>query len=257
MNGYAKKIEKTLKGSLSSDFWRVRAFDSLPSTNDFLREIASTEREGSVVVACTQTSGKGRQGRKFYSPDGGIYMSVLLKPAPELVPKITALTAVAVRQAIIEVTRKTPLIKWVNDLYLEDKKVAGILAESQASDGKVDYVIVGIGVNLYPSKGGFPDEIKDLAGTVESENGDKKAHLICAILDNLYRFLSGEEFVEIYRKESYLSGKNLKISTKNGEICGKFVEIDEDCRLVIDTENGAQKFFSGEVVKVGYDEKNC
>lgn len=224
-------------------------YDTLQSTNDFLKSLVDERNEGEVVVARTQTKGRGRQNRAFVSKDGGLYFSFLLKPTGFPINKLTAMTAVAVKEAIREVTGKDPLIKWVNDLYLDDRKICGILAESSFLCESVQYAVLGIGINVTLPEGGFSKEIEDIAGFLGEK--DCRAELLSRILDRIYYYyVEGGEFEEKYRKNSYLEGKKLVIYTQNGEIEGDFCQIDENLRLVVNTKKGVQKFHSGEVGKV-------
>ena len=257
MENFAKNLKDKLRGSKRGGVYDLITFDSLSSTNDYLKEKAGELKDFSVVVAERQSAGKGRLGRKFCSLDGGVYMSILVRPRPDFLTKITPMTAVAVQEAIALTFGKTPKIKWVNDLYFGNKKVSGILCESSICNDKTDYVIVGIGVNVYEPKGGFPDEIKDIAGAITTPKEGVREELIVNILDCFYDYFTGKEFLESYRKNSYLCGKNLEIRIGNEEIKGKFVEIDEEFRLVVNTPKGERRFSSGEVMKVVSDEKNC
>ena len=143
--------------------------DSVTSTNTELIEMAKNgAKEGTVLIASEQTAGKGRTGKSFYSPEGsGVYLSILLRPdfKPEDALFLTTIAAVATAKAIESVSDKEAKIKWVNDVYLDNKKVCGILTESALSSDmeKLDYAVVGIGINLCPPEGGFPDDIKNIA----------------------------------------------------------------------------------------------
>ena len=153
----------------------IEVLQSVTSTNDYLKQKAlSSAKEGTVVVANEQTNGKGSKGRSFISLNGGIYMSILVRPDFQNFDTtlITSLTAVAVSDSIEEKCGKKTQIKWVNDVLLQNKKVCGILCESVfASDNKPEFVIVGIGINFSKPKDDFPDEIKDIA-TYIFENSD-------------------------------------------------------------------------------------
>ena len=254
---FIKNLKERLNESKARGIYNLIAFDSLSSTNEYAKTHASKLPDFTVIVAQTQTAGKGRLGRNFCSLDGGVYMSILVRPSAEKIQKITQMTAVAVQDAIELVFHKTPKIKWVNDLYLGDKKVSGILCESSFLGEKTDYVVVGIGVNVYEPDGGFPNEISEIAGAINSEESCAREDLIIKILECFYDYFTGKEFIEKYRKNSYLFGKKLEIRVGNERFVGNFVEIDEQSRLVIDTEDGAKKFSSGEVEKVVVDDKNC
>lgn len=251
MQKYLSEIQSGVERCHSRKFWRVSVFDTLDSTNDYLKSLALEKSEGEVVVARTQSSGRGRQNRTFHSLDGGLYFSVLLHPVDFPVSKITAMTAVAMRRAVKRVFDKTVGIKWVNDLYFEGKKVAGILAESSFLCENVSYVVLGVGVNVYEPKEGFPLDIQDIACALESEFGDKRGDLLSAFLDELYEcYAKGKDFVSEYRESSVLLGKRVQVE-RTGEIFeGEVVEVDQDCKLVVKGSKEIRKFFSGEVIKV-------
>ena len=145
-------------------------FDKTVSTNEEIKLIAESGEEFTVAVAREQTGGKGRMGRKFESPVGGLYFSVLLKPrfSAETCLKITTAAAVAMARAIEKVCGKSAEIKWVNDIYIKQKKVCGILTEGvfDAENGHIKYAVLGVGVNVATPKGGFPEEIRETAGVL-------------------------------------------------------------------------------------------
>ena len=154
-------VEKYLEPVCASI--EMEILPAVGSTNDYLREKAlKGQKEGFTVLAGEQTGGRGRTGRSFYSPaDTGIYMSLLLRPencSPAVAVKFTTMAAVAACRAIEKVSQKKAQIKWVNDVYIEDKKVCGILTEGAVSleKGSLEYVILGVGINVYPPRGGFP-----------------------------------------------------------------------------------------------------
>ena len=136
-------------------------FDTVDSTNSIARQRAAAGAcEGLTLIASSQTTGRGRKGRNLFSPDGtGIYMSVLLRPqaSPQIALRITTMAAVSVCQAIEGLCSREPGIKWVNDIYMDGRKVCGILTETAlAAGGRLEYVVLGIGVNALEPEGGFP-----------------------------------------------------------------------------------------------------
>ena len=149
-------------------------YPSLPSTNDELLRLAKGGAcHGTVVVAKEQSAGKGTKGRSFFSPNGGIYMSVLLRNiSKEALLSVTPAAAVAVYEALFSVLKIETFIKPVNDLYYQGKKVCGILTQA-VSGGDVEFVVVGIGVNLFRPDGGFPEELKEIAGYLLPVREDK------------------------------------------------------------------------------------
>lgn len=155
------------------DAFRIQVFQEISSTNTVLKELARCGQAGekTVLVSDYQTGGKGRLGRSFFSPKGsGLYLSMLLSPKEHVLDSmmLTAQAAVAVYRAVKLVLGIELDIKWVNDLYHQGKKVCGILAEGQvnAKTGMLDFVVIGIGINLYEPTGGFPEELKARAGSI-------------------------------------------------------------------------------------------
>lgn len=165
--------EEAVRLHLENQEVLVEVWKEIASTNQRMKQLAVEKKlsHGSVVAAQLQTEGKGRKGRKFYSPkDSGLYLSVLLYPekTAQKSLEITAAAAVAVCKAVEKCCGVSLGIKWVNDLYLENKKVCGILTEAVTDfeTGDIEFVVVGIGLNLYEPTGGFPKELKEKAGAI-------------------------------------------------------------------------------------------
>ncbi|MBR5442155.1 MAG: biotin--[Clostridia bacterium] len=249
-------IENRLSTSLKSKL-NITVKACSESTNNDVKSLArSGEPEGRVVVACAQTEGKGRLGRSFYSPDGtGVYMSVLLRPqlSPADVPLITTAAAVAVCIALEKAGVMDCGIKWVNDIYIGDKKVCGILAESGFNaDGGVDYVVLGIGLNVYPPEGDFPAEIKDIAGAVfGNEQADIRNVLIGEILNSffdIYSTITSRDHVEEYKKRCFLYGREVDVIVGDSIRRATVMGLDHSCGLQIEYDNGERATLtSGEV----------
>lgn len=250
-------IEKYLEPICS--FIDLHVLHQVRSTNDCLREKALKNLpQGYTVIAGSQTNGKGRTGRSFYSPeDTGIYMSILLRPencSPGQAVKFTTMAAVAACQAIEKVSDRAPRIKWVNDIYIEDKKVSGILTEGAVSleKGSLEYVILGIGMNVYPPREGFPEELARTAGTVFMDRkSDGKNRLAGEFLNCFMRFYIGKEntgYARQYRKRSLVLGKKIQVLTSTGAREARALDIDEDCRLLVEYDNGTrEKLTAGEI----------
>lgn len=219
-------------------------FESVTSTNTILKEMAlKNEAEGRVIIALSQTCGRGRYDRKFQSDKGGIYMSVLLRSRANLdTTLLTAATAVAVSDAIETVSNKETQIKWVNDIIINGKKICGILCEGGfiGSDG---FVVVGIGINACPTENGFNEEIKSIAGTVFEDNSPALCEKLCAsVIDNLffhYKKLEGRDFLNTYRQKNIVLGKKIFV-LKQGKIIneGTALNIDDNCHLTVRLLNG-------------------
>ena len=214
--------------------------------------------EGTVLVAGMQTDGKGRLGRRFYSPaDTGVYMSILLRPSdipPSKALRLTTAAAVAVCRAIESVSGKDPKIKWVNDVYLDNRKVCGILTEGAVSleSGSLDYVVLGVGINVYRPEKGFPADIEDIAGYIfDEKTNDGKNMIAAAFLNNFMKiYQSGdfESYIDEYRKRSFIIKKNINV-INDGSIRKAFaLDIDDNCRLIVCFEDGTMEHLdAGEI----------
>lgn len=238
--------------------FNIEVLKSVDSTNNYLKESAGNGAAGCrAVISEEQTAGKGRFGRSFFSPNGtGVYLSILLRPnltANDAV-FITSLTAVAVAESIEAVTEKKADIKWVNDICINEKKVCGILTEASVSmeNGGLDYLVVGIGINVFAPENSFPEIIKDKATSIFSENRKNiRNQLSALVLNNFmyhYRRFHGKEFVREYRKRSFVIGRQIIVNPENKSYEARVVDIDDNCRLIIETEDGVQKTLaSGEI----------
>jgi len=251
--------EATLNKYLSDTSLSVFVYDSLVSTNDKAKELAANGVREALVVALHQTGGRGRRGRSFFSPDGcGIYMSILLRPdeGSELTALLTSAAAVAVSDAIEEITGIKNDIKWINDIYVGGKKACGILCESSFSTdtGKPEYSIVGIGINLI-SPEGFPDELQSIATSLfEKELPDAKLSTkLCAEISKKVlgyaKSISKRAFLDKYRKKlSIVLGKEVAVHSPNGIYAAVAYDIDEDCHLIVTLPDGTKKVLSsGEI----------
>lgn len=238
---------------------RVEVLESVDSTNtEAKRRIASGLCEPLLLLAETQTAGRGRLGRSFCSPRGaGLYMSLVLHPnlpAREVL-SITSAAAVAVCEAIEAHTPLRPRIKWVNDVYLSDKKVCGILTEGVTDpvSGLLRSVVVGIGINCTPAA--FPEEVAAIATSLESEGNGKVtkvdrnalAATVCDHLLALYEELSSQTWLPLYRERAWLDGKAVVWRQNDALYEGTVLGIDEDGSLRIATENGEVVLSTGEV----------
>ena len=236
----------------------IRVLDSVDSTNSFARNLAREGApEGTVVIAKEQTKGRGRRGHSFHSPAGtGLYMSIVLRPSIALAQAhlLTCLAAVAVSRAADHVCGRDTTIKWINDVYLGDRKVAGILTEgsSHANGARFEYAIVGMGVNVADPPDGWPDDVSNRAGSLGMDplKCDVRGVLAAGILDEfwrLYEKLPEDTFHAEYRDRCFVLGNPLSISTEDGVLEGVAVDIDEEYRLVVALpEEGLHAFSSGE-----------
>lgn len=232
----------------------VEVLESVDSTNtEAKRRIAAGLRTPLLLLAETQTGGRGRLGRSFCSPAGaGLYMSLILFPdrSPKEVLTITSAAAVAVCLAIESLTDLRPRIKWVNDVYLSDKKLCGILTEgvTDPTDRRLAAIVVGIGVNCTAAS--LPEEVAAIATSLEGAGAavdrNRLAAAICEHLLDLYEELAELTWLPHYRARSWLDGQRV-VCRKDGEtVEGVVLGIAEDGALLLATEEGIARVATGE-----------
>lgn len=255
---YEKEIRNYLTTGRKFDLF---VYDEVESTNDLALEYARKHpgREA-LFIAARQTKGRGRRGRSFFSPkDTGLYMSFLIYPhvSFEEAALFTSLTAVALSEAIESSLGIKTGIKWVNDIYYNDRKVAGILTEGIASveDQSLSHVVIGAGINVYDPYEGFPGEIKDIAGyLLEASSGvNERAKLAAAFADRLFERLDmpAGSFTEEYVNRSILIGKYVRVENfvkDQKQKYAKVLGIDGECRLLVEYDDGRREaLLNGEV----------
>lgn len=238
---------------------RPEVFVSVGSTNTLCHEKAkSGEAEGYVAVAGAQTAGRGRRGRSFYSPAGtGIYMSLLLRPhgfTGDQVLGLTTMAAVAVSESVEALSDKKAEIKWVNDIFVDGKKVCGILSEAmyEVPSGALQCVIVGIGINAYAPEAGFPPEISATAGCVfDKPEVDLKNSLVAEVLNRFMKYYDdpkSDAVYDEYRTRSMVIDKDIKVLKKDATLKAHVLDIDRDCGLVVRYPDGTEEVLnSGEI----------
>ncbi|MBO5353841.1 MAG: biotin--[acetyl-CoA-carboxylase] ligase [Lachnospiraceae bacterium] len=253
----AEKIRRYLEGT--EFFEEFFIFQEIDSTNRYLKKLASEGAPaGTVVLAERQSAGRGRQGRSFFSPEEkGIYMSVLLRPEIELQKsvRITSMAAVAVARAIEKVSGIPAKIKWVNDIFLNGKKVCGILTEAGIDFEKetLEYAVLGIGVNVGSME--FPLELDGIATSIGNECGKRISRniLIAEILKELedwYSSLWSGSFLEESRNRSILLGKEILVVdtlAEGGSYPARAIDLDDMGHLIIERAEEMQVLNSGEV----------
>lgn len=241
--------------------YAVTVVDCTASTNSDLKARAvAGAPEGEILIARTQTAGRGRLGRSFYSPGAtGIYCSILLRPrlTAQDALYLTTAAAVAIAQAVFEVCHKDLGIKWVNDLFWEGRKVCGILTEgAPTSDGAtLAYAVVGFGLNLCAPKDGFPPELAEIATALYGENEvcpDGVAQRLCArIIERffaLYDALPDVSFLDEYRRRSTVLGKEVRCERGEESFVATVVDIDECANLRLRLADGSERTVgSGEI----------
>lgn len=229
--------------------YHIRVFQELDSTNTVLKRMTvNGEAEGNaVVISDYQTGGKGRLGRSFFSPRGtGLYLSILLHPQGSAVKNLmlTAQAAAAVYRAVEKTAGIALDIKWVNDLYLNGKKVCGILSEGQTSfeTGQVDFVIVGIGINLYEPEDGFPPEIQGKAGSILGKKSGGRTisrnELAAEIIRQMYQLAESDTLAPEYIARNIVPGHEIAVLDGAKSRRAEALRILPDGRLEIREEDG-------------------
>lgn len=250
---------------------QLLVLDSATSTNLLVKDLgAKGAPEGTLITALEQTQGRGRLGRRFESPAGsGLYFTILLRPdlpAAESL-QITILAAVAAAEGIAEVTGLAPEIKWVNDLYLNDRKICGILAESalKPDTGHIDYTALGIGVNLTEPEGGFGGTASGVAGALypygtlqKDQTEELRTALLAATANRILRYYDelkkggAVSYMARYRASNYLFGKDVLLvdDITRPELArrARAEAIDEEGRLIVTLPDGTKEtVVSGDV----------
>ena len=254
-------MKNAIISHLPGDFpWQVHWYDTIDSTNTRAKELAREGApHGTVLIAGTQTAGRGRMGRSFSSPCGlGLYFSVILRPncrAEELM-HLTCAAGVAACEAVETISGYRPGIKWINDLVAESKKLGGILTELSvdAGTGLVSYAVIGIGINCNHSPSDFSEELQEIAISLKTVTGQQVEipKLASALIRALYQMdatllTAKDAIMDRYRKNCVTLGKPVKVI---GQEVRKAVALDVDPEggLVVRYENGStDTVSSGEV----------
>lgn len=227
----------------------IHVFKSVESTNLTAKQLAlEGAPHGTAVLAETQTMGRGRRGRSFYSPSGlGLYMSVVLRPRLEIrdAMLVTAAAAVAVCRAIEAVVPRHVQIKWVNDVWIDGKKVCGILTEAvtDLESGSIDSLVLGMGINCGGSAADFPPELRDVVTTIALPGtGDETRNRLAGeLLNRVYELeeeIRTRRFLTEYRARSAVIGRDVRVMASAGDYVARAIAIDEDAGLVIRREDG-------------------
>ncbi len=228
-------------------------FQTLDSTNSKAYELAfHGAEEGEVVITESQTKGRGRLERSWYSPPFlNLYLSVILRPKipPQQASLLTLLAAIATADAIKQVSGLSPLIKWPNDVLLRDRKVAGLLNEIHSEMDRIHFVILGIGVNLNMEEKDFPKEIQATATSLRMEIGRpiSRKEFLQSLLSELEAWYTifikqgGQIILNAWRERAQIKGREVRVSSFGETLLGRAVDIDSDGALILETENGSQR----------------
>jgi BirA family biotin operon repressor/biotin-[acetyl-CoA-carboxylase] ligase len=240
-------------------------FLELTSTNDVAKELALRgAKEGTVVLAETQISGRGRLERKWISPEGGLWFSIVLRPtiSSRDAPKLTLMASVAVARTINKLSAVGAEIKWPNDVLINQKKVCGILTEAELKDETLDFVVIGIGINADFDLNALPRYIKDYSTTLREESGEEidRETLLCTLLEkteSYYALFKERKFYAILKEWRSLTsflGSYVKIVSGEEKIEGMALNIDEDGALMLrQSDKTLRKVTVGDLTVIGED----
>jgi len=243
---------------------KIFYFPELKSTNIIAKEKALHRAEGidkgTLIITEKQSAGKGRLGRKWFSPTGGIWLSIILYPQlpPSYIPRITLMSAVAVVKAIKVCTQIEPQIKWPNDILISEKKVCGILTEMSAELDMINWVVVGIGINVNIDHRKFPENIQANTISLKEVSGKeilrvKLAQTFLQEFEKYYDKLKRKEFPSILKEwklYSHTLGRKIRVDMGERIITGEAVDINEEGALVLKKEDGELiKIISGTILK--------
>ena len=251
------EILSSIRGSWAGR--EILYLDEVDSTNTAAKKAAENGAvHGTLVVSERQTGGKGRRGRAWDSPRGtGIFMTLILRPnmAPVHASMLTLVAALAVADGIRECTGAESLIKWPNDIVMSGKKICGILTEMSADPDRINYVAVGIGINVNMEE--FPEEIRGVAASIFTETGKKtkRSLLISAVMAAFERYyevfmkttdMSG--LLEDYNGKLANCGRTVRVLDPAGEYSGTAIGIDREGELLVEMEDTTvRRVLSGEV----------
>lgn len=257
--------EKISKGLPRTIFTNVLCFDSVVSTNlEAFEQAARHPSEQIVVLADAQTGGKGRHGRRWFSPPGtNIYMSLILRPCIEIseASLLTIMSATAVCEALRETSGADIRVKWPNDIVLGGKKLGGILIETRAENSLLTIAVIGIGLNVALSRDSFPKELRDGATSLYAETGRSfcREDIVLSILERISTLCRGlfvpsansperrvavhekTRIIDLWKSMDTVLGKNITVRTSQGTLAGKAIDIDSSGMLDLLTIDGEMK----------------
>ena len=253
--------EKILSQLSTECPWRdtLYWFDTIDSTNSQAKRLAKQGApQGTVLIAGTQTAGRGRMGRTFQSPDGqGVYLSVILRPncAPTELMHLTCAVGAAMVNAVESVCNLQPQLKWINDLVFEGKKLGGILTEMSLADGIVEYAVVGVGINCLQTEADFPAGITDMATSLSilCKKAIAPEQLAAAMIIHLWQMektllTEKHRWLAEYKANCITLGKEIQVIRGDSVAPGKALDVDADGGLVVQYADGRiETVASGEV----------
>lgn len=241
----------------------IRYFKHTDSTNSRAKLFASEGApEGTLVVAEEQTGGRGRRGRTWFSPPGeGIYTSTIMRPSisPNEAPKLTLLASVAVAEALLSMTSLPITIKWPNDIIINGRKIAGILTEISTEMDRIDYVVIGVGINVNTPRKSLPPDIEETATSVLMETGKHfpRIALLRAYLEwleiyyDIFRTKGFEPVMKRWKKLARIIGRHISVDLIDRVRIGEVLDVDKDGFLILREQDGTlERIISGDVTLI-------
>lgn len=228
---------------------KIQIYKSLESTNKTAKEMAIAGADhGTVIISDCQTLGRGRYSRSFFSPSGGLYMSIILRPEVlhfEHPTSVTAFAAVSVCEAIESISKKAPMIKWVNDVFIDGKKVCGILTEAVTDfeSGGLEWIVLGIGINVYIRAEDFPGDLQSLATSIypDEKVSGVRNKLSAEIINKILGFKvppNETEIFEKYKKRLMMLGEEITVIQDQTEYKATAINIDPVGHLIVKNKSG-------------------
>lgn len=244
-----KKIKEQLNQNLD-----ILIFDEIDSTNTYAKELGKNGSPNTLVIANSQSGGRGRLGRTFISKSNlGIYMSILLRLNISLqdVSKVTCVVGCSIARVLEKYINDKFYLKWVNDIYINNKKICGILTESSINNGQVDYIVIGVGLNLYSQV--FPKDVN--ASSIEDETNVilEKDKIISEITNQVLidiQKINDLNHIEYFKKRMYYKNHKVMLKLSDGLFDAFIEDINNDFELVASINNEKKYISSGEIIKI-------
>jgi BirA family transcriptional regulator, biotin operon repressor / biotin---[acetyl-CoA-carboxylase] ligase len=253
------EIKSRLRGEVGREIF---FHETISSTNTIASEIAAKTVEGAVIIADTQSRGKGRLGRIWVSPPGvNIYMSIILRPdiRPRDATLITIMSSVACANALRKVTGLNVTIKWPNDLIIQNRKLCGILTELKTERNKIIFAVAGIGINVNMDINEFPEDVKYIATSLKNETGIvySRTEIVAETLNEMDRWyktlkvMDRDALLSEWKRLSSILSREVMVVTGQGTVTGLALDLDNEGMLMIKLASGeVKKISSGEVTIV-------
>ncbi|MFH1773797.1 MAG: biotin--[acetyl-CoA-carboxylase] ligase [Methanobacteriota archaeon] len=239
--------------------FKIERFYEVDSTNDIAKQLAADGApEGTVVISEIQRKGRGRREREWFSPKGGVWMSIILRPkvSPSRASSLTLVAGLAVAKTLSGLYNLKCKLKWPNDVLINEKKVCGVLTEISAEIDKINYVVAGIGINANIDIGSFPGEFRDAATTLKNELNrdilrDELVKQLLEELEKLYKIFQKQGFSKLkeeWKKSASTIGRKVRIITDSRTIEGIARDIGENGELFVEAQEGIEKIISGDCI---------